>query len=71
MKTPLELTQQQRYDIVSYRMENAQKTLGEIEALVALKYYNTASNRGAFVILRKRKGCLIGIKLAFCAVVVQ
>lgn len=45
MKTPLELTQQQRYDIVTYRMENAQKTLGEIEALVALKYYNTAANR--------------------------
>ncbi len=37
MKTPLELTQQQRYDIVTYRMENAQKTLGEIEALIALK----------------------------------
>ena len=37
MKTPLELTPQERYDIVRYRIENAQKTLGEIEALVALK----------------------------------
>lgn len=45
MKTRLELTPQERYDIVSYRIENAQKTLGEIENLIALKYYNTAANR--------------------------
>lgn len=45
MKTRLELTQQERYDIVSYRIENAQKTLGEIENLISLKYYNTAANR--------------------------
>lgn len=45
MNTRLELTPQERYDIVSYRIENAQKTLGEIENLVALKYYNTAANR--------------------------
>lgn len=45
MKTRLELTPQERYDIVSYRIENAQKTLDEIENLVALKYYNTAANR--------------------------
>ena len=37
MKTRLELTPQERYDIVSYRIENAQKTLDEIENLVALK----------------------------------
>ena len=36
MKTRLELTPQERYDIVSYRIENAQKTLDEIENLVAL-----------------------------------
>ena len=45
MKTPLELTPQERYDIVSYRIENAIRTIGEIENLVALKYYNTAANR--------------------------
>ena len=45
MKTPLELTPQERCDIVSYRIENAIKTIGEIENLVALKYYNTAANR--------------------------
>lgn len=45
MKTRLELTPQERYDIVSYRIENAQKTLGEIENLISLGYYNTAANR--------------------------
>ena len=45
MKPSFELTSQQRYDIVTYRIENAQKTLGEIKDLVALKYYNTAANR--------------------------
>ena len=45
MKTPLELTPQQRYDIVKYRIDNAVKTLGEIETLISLKYYNTAANR--------------------------
>lgn len=45
MKTPLELTSQQRYDIVKYRIDNAVKTLGEIETLISLKYYNTAANR--------------------------
>ena len=45
MKPSFELTPQQRYDIVTYRIENAQKTLGEIKDLVALKYYNTAANR--------------------------
>ena len=45
MKPTFELTPQQRYVIVTYRLENAQKTLGEIENLVALKYFNTAANR--------------------------
>ncbi len=45
MKTPLELTPQQRYDIVKYRIDNAVKTLGEIETLISLKYYNTAASR--------------------------
>lgn len=45
MKTSRELTPQERYDIVRYRMENAQRTLNEIEDLVSLKYYNTAANR--------------------------
>ncbi len=45
MKTPIDLTQQERYDIVCYRIKNAEKTLGEIEHLIALKYYNTAANR--------------------------
>lgn len=45
MNTRHELAPQERYEIVKYRIENAQKTLGEIENLVALKYYNTAANR--------------------------
>ena len=45
MNTRLELAPQERYEIVKYRIENAQKTLGEIENLVALQYYNTAANR--------------------------
>lgn len=39
------LTDQERIDIVRYRIENAQKTLGEIENLIALKYYNNTANR--------------------------
>lgn len=39
------LTDQERIDIVRYRMECAEKTLGEIENLFALKYYNNAANR--------------------------
>lgn len=39
------LSQQERYDIVAYRIECAEKTLGEIDNLLALKYYNNAANR--------------------------
>lgn len=39
------LTDQDRIEIVRYRIGNAEKTLGEIENLIALKYYNTAANR--------------------------
>ena len=39
------LTDQERIDIVSYRIECAEKTLGEIDNLLALKYYNNAANR--------------------------
>ena len=45
MKTPTDLTPQQRYDIVSYRVDCAEKTLEEIDNLLALKYYNNAVNR--------------------------
>ena len=45
MKTRIELTPQERYDIVRYRIENSQKTLDEIETLISLGYYNTAANR--------------------------
>ena len=38
MKTPLELTPQERCDIVSYRIENAIKTIGEIENLLFSAY---------------------------------
>lgn len=44
MKT-MTLTPQERYDIVSYRIECAEKTLEEIDNLLALKYYNNAANR--------------------------
>ena len=39
------LTDQERIDIVRYRIECAENTLGEIENLFALKYYNNAANR--------------------------
>lgn len=39
------LTDQERIDIVRYRIECAEKTLGEIDNLLALKYYNNAANR--------------------------
>ena len=39
------LSQKERYDIVAYRIECAEKTLGEIDNLLALKYYNNAANR--------------------------
>ena len=41
----MDLSSRERYDIVSYRIECAEKTLGEIDNLLALKYYNNAANR--------------------------
>lgn len=45
MKKTMELTLQERCDIVAYRMECAESTLDEIDNLLALKYYNNAANR--------------------------
>lgn len=45
MKTRLDLTPQERYDIVRYRIENAQKTLAEVETHINNGFYNTAANR--------------------------
>jgi len=39
------LTDEQRIDIVRYRMENAQKTLVEVESHRENGFYNTAVNR--------------------------
>ena len=39
------LTDQERIDIVRYRIECAENTLGEIENPFALEYYNNAANR--------------------------
>ena len=39
------LTDQERIDIVRYRIECAEKTLGEIDTLLTLKFYNNAANR--------------------------
>ena len=39
------ITDQERIDIVRYRIECAEKTLGEIDNLLAFKYYNNAANR--------------------------
>ena len=41
----MDLSQTERYDIVAYRIECAERTLGEIDNLLALKYYNNAANR--------------------------
>lgn len=40
-----ELTQQERIDIVRYRLENSRKTLSEAEFQMKNGYYNTAVNR--------------------------
>ena len=45
MTNLMELSPQERYDIVRYRIECAEKTLGEIDSLLTLKYYNNAANR--------------------------
>ena len=45
MKTRLDLTPQERYDIVSYRIDNAQKTMAEVETHIQNQFYNTAANR--------------------------
>lgn len=45
MTERMDLSRQERYDIVAYRIECAEKTLGEIDNLLALKYYNNAVNR--------------------------
>ena len=39
------LTQEQRINIVRYRMENAENTLAEVETHRANGFYNTAVNR--------------------------
>ena len=39
------LTDQDRIDIVRYRIECAERTLDEIDTLLAFKYYNNAANR--------------------------
>lgn len=40
-----ELTQQERIDIVRYRIENAHLTLDEVSSHIEMGYYNTAVNR--------------------------
>lgn len=45
MTKNMELTPQERYDIVKYRIECAENTLGEIDNLLALRYFNNAVNR--------------------------
>ena len=45
MTERMDLSPKERYDIVAYRIECAEKTLGEIDNLLALKYYNNAANR--------------------------
>lgn len=45
MTGQMDLSQTERYDVVAYRIECAEKTLGEIDNLLALKYYNNAANR--------------------------
>ena len=45
MTERMDLSPQERYDIVAYRIECAENTLGEIDNLLAFKYYNNAANR--------------------------
>lgn len=40
-----ELTPQERIDVVRYRIENAHKTLDEVQSHIEMGYYNTAVNR--------------------------
>lgn len=56
MTDRMNLTPKERYDIVSYRIECAERTLGEIDSLLALKYYNNAANRMYFGTFIARKG---------------
>ena len=44
-KTMRKLTDQERIDIVRYRIENAKRTLNEVESHIGNGYYNTAVNR--------------------------
>ena len=44
-KTIAMLTDQERIDIVRYRLENAQKTLAEVDVHIQNHFYNTAANR--------------------------
>ena len=39
------LTDQERKDIVRYRMENAMDTLAEVDVHIQNQFYNTAANR--------------------------
>jgi len=39
------LTDQERIEVVRYRIENAQHTLAEVTVLIQNEFYNTAANR--------------------------
>ena len=39
------MTAEQKWDLICYRLENARKTLGEVDILVNSKLWNTAVNR--------------------------
>ena len=57
------LTDIQRTDIVRYRIDNAQKTMAEVETHIQNKFYNTAANRMYYACYYAASALLIAHKV--------
>lgn len=58
------LTDQERREIVHYRIENAQKTLAEVEVHINNGFYNTAVNRMYYAAYYAASALLVANKIA-------
>ena len=41
----MSLTNEERYEVVTYRLEKAQKTIGQVESIIPLQYWEIVANR--------------------------
>lgn len=57
------LTDNERTDIVRYRIDNAQKTMAEVETHIQNQFYNTAANRMYYACYYAASALLIAHKV--------